>query len=760
MIFLKAKPNKLLFVICISMSHILWGSNTGLELPEVKLQKAESSELSAATLDNPVNITARILVNASFEDGHLSAWDNAGFQSQNNDSYPGVKDGDFYCEKWVSSNLNLPDASISQTLKDLPNGKYELKMSAGIKKQIAGGDTDLPGAGMCLFANDSRTTVNSIIGDYSVATCVVDGTLSIGVSLNQATGNYAYFDDVELVYYGNSLEAYISTLSPMLSKAKTLLKEEYFYAPLKTDLKRAISLAKRTQKAKSTEEVVEVLDTIRQTVEEVNESTYAYALFSDYLNQLDEAVNVYHRTDLQEYHRTLASAFDAKLWNSREIATELEKKDSLFFTVELEAAAVTDFKIKQRIAIDFVESSFPVEFAQAIVDDNHFISYYDKDKNFCVGYRKLSDTVFQKIILNSKIAWDSHNFIKMIVDNQGYIHISGNMHNVQLNYWRSKRPYDASEFIELHQMVGTEEDNTTYPHFLKTNSGDLLFHYRYGWSGNGYEVYNIWHPESLTWSRFLDIPLIDGEGKQNAYMNGPYYEEDGYYHLYWVWRGTPDAASNHTFFYARSRDMKNWESASGEAVASPIVFSEDKLKVDPSTITYGTGTLNNLPKHALDSQNRIVLCNMKYDAYGNSQLYAYRVREDKTWEEKCITNWLYRFQFGGGGSLVFEINLEGMYYLGDGEIAVNYIHSKYGKGVIILDEETLKPIALRNEERTYPAELDEVTTEAIYAKPLKVWINKKDNFLMRWETMPANNDRKPSGVLSPPYMLELIELEK
>jgi hypothetical protein len=357
----------------------------------------------------------------------------------------------------------------------------------------------------------------------------------------------------------------------------------------------------------------------------------------------------------------------------------------------------------------------------------------------------------------SKIAWDSHNYIEMIVDDQGYIHISGNMHNVQLNYWRSKNPYDASEFEQLHYMLGAEEDNTTYPHFLKTNSGDLLFHYRYGWSGNGYEVYNIWDPQTLKWSRFLDIPLIDGEGLRNAYMNGPYYESDGYYHLYWVWRETPDAATNHTFSYARSRDLKNWESAAGVAVASPIVFGEDKLKVDLSTKTYGTGTLNNLPKHVLDSQNRVVLCNMKYDSLGNSQLYVYRIKADKTWEEKCITNWLYRFQFGGGGSLIFEINLTEMYMLDSGEIGVHYTHSKYGEGVIILDEETLMPIALRETEKSYPVELDVVATTGSYSKPLKSRINKSGNYMLHWETMLDNNDLMPSGTLPPDNMLEMIE---
>jgi len=106
----------------------------------------------------------------------------------------------------------------------------------------------------------------------------------------------------------------------------------------------------------------------------------------------------------------------------------------------------------------------------------------------------------------------------MIVDEEGYFHVGGNMHLVTLNYRRTKRPYDASEFEAIHQMTGTEEDQAIYPHFLKTKSGDLLFHYRYGISGNGYEIYNKWNSKTKTWSRFLDNSLIDGLGLRNAYM--------------------------------------------------------------------------------------------------------------------------------------------------------------------------------------------------------------------------------------------------
>ena len=588
------------------------------------------------------------------------------------------------------------------------------------------------------------------------------GKIQLGLgSTNSNSADKAglFFDGIKLYSSVDDIEVYRSVLNEMMTNAQSLYDAGGFYAPLGEDLQAAIQAANTAQNSSELADVLAAIEGIKVSLDEMQPSLSDYVNLASYIADMDLAVNTYQRTDLAAYLDTLQNAYDNQSWDADKINAEIARKSSLYYDIELEPANEKVFKVKQRIDVDWVETSFPSRFDQEIVGDNHFISYYDNNKNFCVGYRKLNETSFHKVILNSKVGWDSHNYIEMIVDNEGYIHLSGNMHNVQLNYWRSKRPYDASEFFTLHSMVDSLEDNTTYPHFIMTNDGDLLFHYRYGWSGNGYEVYNIWDPKAKSWSRFLDEPLIDGEGLRNAYMNGPYYEKDGYYHLYWVWRETPDAATNHTFSYARSKDLKNWESAAGESVASPIVFGEDKLKVDVSTIDHGTGTLNNLPKHVLDSKNRIILCNMKYDALGNSQLYAYRLKDDNTWEEKCITNWLYRFNFGGGGSLIFEINLYGMDYLGDGEIAVNYYHSQYGDGTIILDEETLEPIAVREKERTYPEDLDVVNTEGTYASAIQSRVNIAGNYILRWESMQDNNDRMPEGTLPPANMMVMLELE-
>lgn len=417
------------------------------------------------------------------------------------------------------------------------------------------------------------------------------------------------------------------------------------------------------------------------------------------------------------------------------------------------------YNIVRRFDVDEVETSFPVKFCQAFAEDNHYIAYYDKDKNLCVGYRKLTEDSFHKTVLDSKIGWDSHNYLVMTVDNDGYIHLSGNMHNVQLKYWRSVRPYDASEFIFFDTMVGSDETSVTYPSFLLMEDGRLLFHYREGGSGHGYEVYNLWQPETLTWTRFIDEPLIDGEEKRSAYMQEPVYA-NGYYHLYWVWRSSPDCSTNHDLSYARSRDLIHWESVLGEPVESPIVYSETALKVDAPEQKQGNGMLNGVQRLTFDSRGNVIVCNMKYDENGYSQFYAYKMGDDGKWRESCLTDWTYRFDFSGFGSINFVINMGRCRNLGDGRIALGFIHPEYGKGDIVFDEDTLDRIGYYEPTPDYPEELDELTTlTGQYSRPAAPQLTVDGRFILRRETLVQNNDLEPSAPLPPPMQLEMIEFE-
>uniref|UniRef100_UPI00388F9499 BNR repeat-containing protein n=1 Tax=Arcticibacter sp. TaxID=1872630 RepID=UPI00388F9499 len=99
--------------------------------------------------------------------------------------------------------------------------------------------------------------------------------------------------------------------------------------------------------------------------------------------------------------------------------------------------------------------------------------------------------------------------------------------------------------------------------------GNLLFLYRNGASGRGDLVINRYETATRTWTQ-LHQNLIDGEGKRNAYCQSSI-DQNGVLHISWVWRESPDVASNHDMAYARSTDGGlTWERSTGEKYKLPI----------------------------------------------------------------------------------------------------------------------------------------------------------------------------------------------
>ena len=212
--------------------------------------------------------------------------------------------------------------------------------------------------------------------------------------------------------------------------------------------------------------------------------------------------------------------------------------------------------IDNQLVIDSVWSGHPVGFCLMTHQDRQYIAYYNANRNMVVGQRDLKDDEFLLHTMpatsretnqgtSTVLGWDSHNYITIGIDHDGFIHLSGNVHAHPLTYFRSTIAEDISTLEQIFEMTGEQEARTTYPRFLKTREGDLLYTYRDGGSGNGNQIYNIYHGETKSWSRLLDTPLTDGQGLMNAYISSPKLLKDNWYHTYWVWRNTPDCSTNH-----------------------------------------------------------------------------------------------------------------------------------------------------------------------------------------------------------------------
>ena len=419
----------------------------------------------------------------------------------------------------------------------------------------------------------------------------------------------------------------------------------------------------------------------------------------------------------------------------------------------------------ESLEISRVPAGFGVGFCLLTHGQRQYVAYYDEQHRMTVASRTLDSKKWTYQLLPSKVGWDSHNYITMAIDDDGFIHLSGNMHCVPLIYFRTSKPGDIASFERIKSMTGKNEKRCTYPKFMRGAGGEFIFHYRDGGSGNGNEIYNVYDRKTKTWRKLLDKPLTDGRGKMNAYMHGPKLGPDGYFHMTWMWRDTPDCRTNHDFSYARTRDLINWETAAGDPIKLPISLDATKgVIVDP--VPSGGGIINVTGYAGFDSKKRMVASYHKFDKDGKTQAYVARFEGGK-WKISCVSDWDYRWEFRGGGSINVEVTVGAVTVAGDGKLHLSYRHVKHGRGLLVIDEETLKPLGVaksaKNTKRTVPPGLMKreskfkgigVRTAGDIGSSGKPGVR----YILRWETLGRNRDHKPKGPLPAPSMLRLIKI--
>ncbi|MCE4553932.1 BNR repeat-containing protein [Pelomonas cellulosilytica] len=207
--------------------------------------------------------------------------------------------------------------------------------------------------------------------------------------------------------------------------------------------------------------------------------------------------------------------------------------------------------------------------ALATHGNQQYIAYYDAQARVVLGRRALgSDSWTLQTTPYRGNALDAHNSISLMVDGAGYLHLAWDHHNSALRYARSRQPGSLDLTSEL-PMTGRDEASVSYPEFHRQPDGGLLFLYRDGGSGRGNLVINRYDTAAQAWTRLHDN-LVSGEGRRNAYWQAVL-DPRGTLHLSWVWRESPDVASNHDLAYARSRDGgMTWETSDGRPYALPI----------------------------------------------------------------------------------------------------------------------------------------------------------------------------------------------
>ena len=433
----------------------------------------------------------------------------------------------------------------------------------------------------------------------------------------------------------------------------------------------------------------------------------------------------------------------------------------LIALIIITSSAAATPKVEQSLDISPVWSGHPVGFCLLTQNDYQYVAYYDQDRRMTVASRKLDSNKWKYQILDSNIKWDSHNYIRMALDNQGYIHLAGNMHCIPLIYFRTQKPNDITTFQRIPQMTGQKENRCTYPVFINGAQNQLIFRYRDGGSGNGNEIYNLYNEKTKTWTRLLDKPLTDGQGKMNAYPRGPLRGPEGTFHLTWIWRDTPDCSTNHDLSYAKSKDLVNWKTASGDPLTLPITIDTPGVIIDP--VPPRGGIINGNGSIGFDKKNRPVIAYHKFDKNGNTQAYAARFENSK-WKITQISDWNWRWYFSGGGSINTEVSLGTVTPESDGTLSLSWRNKNHGSGIWRLDETTLKPIGSIKKKSDRPGHLGKVESDfpgmqTRWANDLGSSNEPNVKYFLRWETLGRNRDRPRQGPLPAPSMLRLYKIK-
>ena len=274
-----------------------------------------------------------------------------------------------------------------------------------------------------------------------------------------------------------------------------------------------------------------------------------------------------------------------------------------------------------------------------------FAAYYDPDGFVVLARRALDSDRWQtrRSTQRGNIA-DAHNSISLALDGDGLVHVSWDHHGNALNYARSERPFSL-DLGPRQSMTGVAEDNVTYPEFYALPDGDLLFLYRDGASGKGDLVLNRYSTRQRRWSQ-VQRRLVTGEGQRSAYW-GAAVDPRGGVHLAWIWRDSPDVASNHDIAYAFSADGGvTWKDVQGGSLALPLTLSNTPYAARiPSA-----RNLMNSPWITADAHGRPFILSYWSDAAGAAPQFRFLHRDSDRWVTETVTQRTEKFLLQGAAT--------------------------------------------------------------------------------------------------------------
>lgn len=287
--------------------------------------------------------------------------------------------------------------------------------------------------------------------------------------------------------------------------------------------------------------------------------------------------------------------------------------------------------------------------------DTQYVAYYDPEGFLTLACRKLGHDslpdgswTIHRTQYQGKVS-DAHNVASIGVDGSGRLHVSFNQHGDPLHYARAVAP-GSLELGDLEPMTAYDEDDVTYPEFYPLQGGNLMFAYRSGKSGNGNLVLKRYDTATGLWEP-LQSNLIDGEGLRNAYWQ-LHVDGAGTIHLSWVWRETPDVATNHDVCYARSVDGGlTWQRSDSTAYTLPITMASAEVAC---AVPQGSELINQTSMTA-DVDGHPYIATYWRDASSTVPQYRLVWHDGSQWHSERVGERYTSFSLAGRGTKMIPI---------------------------------------------------------------------------------------------------------
>jgi hypothetical protein len=242
---------------------------------------------------------------------------------------------------------------------------------------------------------------------------------------------------------------------------------------------------------------------------------------------------------------------------------------------------------------------------------------------------------------------DSHNTFSMGEDEDGNVHVWGNMHGSPMHYARTTTPGSLATLTAFTPWA-SNTNLVTYPVPYIDGTGTLCVGWRNGYATSG--DYFISRFVGGAWSAPLRI-LNGSASGQGAYPHNMAVSRDGKLGLFFIWRGDGDASTNERPGYIESLDNgATWRDVDGTVLTLPVTRATAPVILD---VAVGSGLINQGGAD-FDIDEHPHAGWQMYGDDGNTQLFHFWHDGDE-WRIDQVTDWTHRIETVGQTTLDLQV---------------------------------------------------------------------------------------------------------